>query len=73
VDVTIPVHYGDLDYSNPHRQTVYPCWMGGEVVWSIPLGLVADEYIVVYSVGNGGEKVEGQYTICDSKCRRPVG
>jgi|GEM_PF-5263381 len=77
-DVNTPVHYGNLDYSNPYHQTVHPRWAGDEVVWSIPLGpvaidpnttKVADEYIVVYALGDGGkpEKVEGQYTIYDSK------
>src|SRR5436190_21705765 len=77
-DVTTPVHHADLDYSNPHRQTVHPRWAGGKVVWSIPCGAVAidprktalgDEYIVVYALANDGtpEKVEGQYTIYDSK------
>ena len=78
-DVTTPVHYGDLDYSNPNHQVVHPRWAGGEVVWSIPCGPVAlvpgethvaDEYIVVYSMdGDNGEpeKVKGQYTIYDSK------
>ncbi|RUL82533.1 hypothetical protein [Tautonia sociabilis] len=78
-DVTTPVHHGDLDYSNPHRQTVHPRWAGGKVVWSMPLGPVAidpqktnfaEEYIVVYSTdGDGGkpEKVEGQYTIYDTR------
>lgn len=76
-DITTPVHYGDLDYSNPHRQTVHPRWAGGEVVWSIPCGPVsvdpnkteaADEYIVVYALEDGkAEDVEGQYTIYDTK------
>jgi hypothetical protein len=78
-DVTTPVHYGNLDYSNPHHQVVHPRWAGGEVVWSIPCGPVAvspaetniaDEYIVVYSMnGDNGklEKVKGQYTIYDTK------
>ncbi|MCL5997105.1 MAG: hypothetical protein M1546_13765 [Chloroflexi bacterium] len=78
-DVATPIHYGNLDYSNPHKQVVHPRWAGGEVVWSIPCGPVAtapgetniaDEYIVVYSMdGDKGEpeKVEGQYTIYDSK------
>ena len=77
-DITTPVHYGDLDYSNPHRQTVHPRWAGGKVVWSIPCGPVAidlartevaDEYIVVYALGEDGkpEEVEGQYTIYDTK------
>ena len=73
-DLTTPIHYGNLEYSNPHKQTVHPRWAGGQVVWSIPCGpvvidatktKVADEYIPVYSMGNGGkpEKVKGQYTI----------
>ena len=78
-DVTSPVRYGNLDYSNPHEQVVHPRWAGGEVVWSIPCGPVAvdpakthvaEEYIVVYSMdGDDGqpEKVEGQYTIYDTK------
>ncbi|GIK38958.1 MAG: hypothetical protein DPW09_42020 [Anaerolineae bacterium] len=78
-DVITPVHYGNLDYSNPHQQVVHPRWAGGEVVWSIPCGPVAvspeetniaDEYIVVYSMdGDNGkpEKVKGQYTIYDTK------
>jgi hypothetical protein len=77
-DVTTPVHHGALDYSNPHRQTVHPRWAGGEVVWSIPCGpiavdpsraKVADEYLVVYALGDGGEPeaVAGQYPIYDSK------
>jgi hypothetical protein len=78
-DVRTPVHYGGLQYSNPHRQVVHPRWAGGEVVWSIPCGpvvidpaqtKVADEFIVVYSMdGDKGqpERVEGQYTIYDSK------
>jgi hypothetical protein len=78
-DVRTPVRHGDLDYSNPHGQIVHPRWAGGKVVWSIPCGPVAvdaeethvaDEYIVVYSVeGTDGkpEKVEGQYTIYDTR------
>ena len=77
-DITKPVHYGDLDYSNPHRQTVHPRWAGGKVVWSIPCGpvaidpaktAVADEYIIAYTLGEDGkpEEVEGQYTIYDTK------
>lgn len=78
-DVRIPVHYEDLDYSNPHQQVVHPRWAGGKVVWSIPCGEVfvnpdkhdiADEYIIVYSMdGDNGkpEKVEGQYTVYDTK------
>ncbi len=77
-DITTPVHHGDLDYSNLHRQIVHPRWAGGQVVWSIPCGpvtidpnktKVADEYIVVYSLGQGGkpEQVPGQYTIYDSR------
>jgi hypothetical protein len=78
-DVTTPVQYENLTYSNPRRQTVHPRWAGGTVVWSIPCGRVpvdpnmtrvADEHIVVYSMdGDGGkpEKVVGQYTIYDTK------
>lgn len=78
-DVNTPVHYGNLEYSNPHGQIVHPRWAGGEVVWSIPCGpvsvdtdqtAVADEYILVYSMqGDDGEpeKVRGQYTIYDTK------
>lgn len=78
-DVTTPVHYEDLDYSNPHQQTVHPRWVSGQVVWSIPCGPVAvdpekspvaEEYIIVYSMDGGDdgpEKVEGQYTIYDTK------
>jgi hypothetical protein len=78
-DVRTPVDYEDLQYSNPHRQIVHPRWAGGKVVWSIPCGpvsidpsktRVADEYIFVYSMGEGGgepEKVKGQYTVYDTK------
>jgi hypothetical protein len=78
-DITGRVNHDDLQYSNPHKQTVHPRWAGGKVVWSIPCGpvtvdqsqtKVADEYIVVYSMdGNKGEpeKVKGQYTIYDTK------
>jgi hypothetical protein len=77
-DVTTPVHFENLDYSNPHHQTVHPRWAGGQVVWSIPCGPVAidpertevaDEYIPVYNLSDGGtaEEVEGQYTIYDTK------
>jgi hypothetical protein len=78
-DIRTSVRYGDLEYSNPHRQVVHPRWAGGQVVWSIPCGpvaidakqtRVADEYIVVYSMeGDNGEpeKVKGQYTIYDTK------
>ena len=78
-DVRTPVDYGDLQYSNPHKQIVHPRWAGGEVVWSIPCGPVAvdaskthvaDEYIPVYSMdGDDGEpeEIEGQYTIYDTK------
>jgi len=78
-DVTSAVRYEDLEYSNPHRQIVHPRWAGGEVVWSIPCGPVAvdaakthvaDEYIVVYSMEGdegGPVKVDGQYTIYDTK------
>jgi hypothetical protein len=78
-DITTPVDYGDLQYSNPHKQIVHPRWAGGEVVWSIPCGPVevdtsktdvADEYIPVYSMdGDDGEpeKIEEQYTIYDTK------
>ena len=78
-DVRTPISHGNLDYSNPHKQIVHPRWAGGQVVWSIPCGPVevdlqkthvADEYIVVYSMkGQDGkpEKVEGQYTIYDTK------
>ena len=78
-DIQTPVDYGDLQYSNPHRQTVHPRWTGGNVVWSIPCGPVdvdpsktpvADEYIPVYSLdGENGkpEEVAGQYTIYDTK------
>jgi hypothetical protein len=78
-DATTPVHYGNLEYSNPHGQTVHPRWAGGEVVWSNLCGPVSvdpnqtdvvDEYIIVYSMeGKEGkpEKVKGQYTIYDTK------
>ena len=78
-DVRTAVDFGDLQYSNPWGQIVHPRWAGGAVVWSIPCGpvtvdpsktSVADEYIVVYSMdGDDGEpeKVEGQYTIYDTK------
>lgn len=77
-DVTTSVHHANLDYSNPHRQTVHPRWAGGQVVWSIPCGPVAidpaktkaaNEYIVVYALSEDGkpERVEGQYTIYDTK------
>ena len=78
-DIRTPVIHGDLEYSNPHKQIVHPRWAGGQVVWSIPCGPVtvdprqtpiADEYIVVYSMkGHDGKpvKVEGQYTIYDTK------
>jgi hypothetical protein len=76
-DIITPVHHGDLEYSNPHRQIVHPRWANGRVVWSIPCGpvaidpartAVADEYIIVYSLPAGGEpeKVTGQYTIYDT-------
>src|SRR3990170_969980 len=78
-DVRTPVDYQELQYSNPYRQIVHPRWAGGKVVWSIPCGpvsidlsttRVADEYILVYSMGEGSgepEKVDGQYTIYDTK------
>ena len=78
-DLKTPVDYGDLQYSNPHQQTVHPRWAGGKVVWSFPCGPVevdpnkthvADEYIPVYSMeGDSGkpEDVDGQYTIYDTK------
>ncbi len=78
-DVRTPVRHSTLEYSNPHHQVVHPRWAGGQVVWSNPCGpvsvdpnttTVADEYIVVYSMkGSDGmpEKVEGQYTIYDTK------
>jgi hypothetical protein len=78
-DVTTPVDYGNLQYSNPHQQVVHPRWAGGQVVWSIPCGPVpvdpdkthvAEEYIPVYSMdGDDGkpQEVDGQYTIYDTK------
>ncbi len=78
-DVRTPISHSSLQYSNPHKQIIHPRWAGGQVVWSIPCGPVevdpqkahvADEYIVVYSMkGQDGEpeKVEGQYTIYDTK------
>ncbi len=78
-DITTPVRYQHLDYSNPYRQKVHPRWADGQVVWSIPLGpvtidpkktAVADEYNLVYSLhGDHGkpEKVPGQYAIYDTR------
>jgi hypothetical protein len=78
-DVRTAVDFEDLQYSNPWRQAVHPRWAGGTVVWSIPCGPVAvdpsktpvaDEYIVVHSMdGDDGEpeKVDGQYTIYDTR------
>lgn len=77
-DVRTAVEYGSLVYSNPYRQIVHPRWANGEVVYSFPLGRVAidpkktkvaEEYILIHGVGPDGkpEKVEGQYTIYDSR------
>lgn len=82
-NVRTAVDYGDLQYSNPYRQSVHPRWAGGQVVWSIPYGpiavdqnetKVADEFIPVYSMdGADGkpEEVEGQYTIYDTRPADP--
>jgi hypothetical protein len=77
-DVRTPIRHDRLEYSNPYGQVVHPRWANGEVVYSFPLGRVAidpaqtkvaEEYILIHGFDAGGkaEKVDGQYTIYDSR------